>query len=114
MPPRRQWVRIALSGGLKGNPSQFRLEAINATNVATNRPGHGCCRWQAVWGMSRRQVELPLRAAIEYLAGRIVQAEFEHWASTDSLQQLRQNLELGNRIVEVSIASRLIGMMTVL
>jgi hypothetical protein len=56
--------------------------------------------------MSRRQVELPFRAAIEYLAGRIEQAEFEHWASTDSLQQLRQNLELGNRIVEVSIASR--------
>jgi hypothetical protein len=82
------------------------LEAINATNVATNHPGHGCCRWQVVWGMSRREVELPLRAAIEYLAGRIEQAEFEHWASTDALQQLRQNLELGNRIVEVSIASR--------
>jgi hypothetical protein len=55
--------------------------------------------------MSTKQIELPLRAAIEYLAGRIEQAEFEHWSSTHALQQLRQNLELGKCIVAVSLAS---------
>ena len=54
--------------------------------------------------MSQRHVELPLRATIEYLAGRIEQAEFEHWVPTGALQQLRRNLELGKRVSSVSTA----------
>jgi hypothetical protein len=56
--------------------------------------------------MSRHHVELPLRATIEYLAGRMAQAEFEHCVPAVALQQLRRNLELGKRVAEVSIAPR--------
>jgi hypothetical protein len=30
--------------------------------------------------LSRHRVELPLQPTLEYLAGRIEPAEFEHWA----------------------------------
>ena len=46
-----------------------------------------------------------MRATMEYLAGRIEPAEFEHWAPLDAMQQLRRNLELGKRISKISIAS---------
>jgi hypothetical protein len=37
--------------------------------------------------MSRHHVELPLRATMEYLAGRIEQAEFEHWVRPSPIER---------------------------
>ena len=50
-------------------------------------------------------VEISLRAAVNYLAGRIDRTEFERAVHPDWLADMRRRLDRGSGVADVSIAS---------
>ena len=53
--------------------------------------------------MTADAIEFSLRAAIDYLAGRIDRAEFENAVHPDWLAQLRRYLDKGMSVSEIAI-----------
>lgn len=95
-----------LNKGLAALPQPVRtaINAVNHLRWTQDSPRRQYMTYKRDTTMTDRSIELSMRAAIDYIAGRIDRAEFERAVHPDWLAHLRRNLEQGRAITNVQIA----------
>jgi hypothetical protein len=87
-------------------PIRTAVNTLNHLNWAAGSDRRLYSTYSGSGTMTEDSIEISLRAAMDYLTGRIDRAEFEHVVSPDWLGYLRRCLDNGRGISDVSIFPR--------